>query len=220
MRSLSAWTSAACAAAACSAIAPASAEVFTLDADAFPQGTNLSTALDNLSGGDLSVRVNTSESNSSTVDLFASRAASDPNGELKFGFARNTDLFREDNFSSRSSLEALFNGELGAAAQVSVSSDNAGQIPVVGNPLVTLTAFDSLGAIIDTDSLLATPSPQTLSVENTLLADIARITVSGQDFFDLDDLVLTTIPEPGSLALLGLGCGLIGSATWRRRRTA
>lgn len=81
---------------------------------------------------------------------------------------------------------------------------------------VILTAFDTGGGVIDTDTSVADSGM--LVVNSPLgIKSIEATTGSTTNTAVFDQLAFPAIPEPGALALLGLGAALMG---WPRRRAA
>jgi hypothetical protein len=99
----------------------------------------------------------------------------------------------------------------------------ANEVDVNGNGIPNLFAFSWNGALVVTESDVVGPTAYTL-LSFTLLAtssatDIEFTFASDPAFWDFDNVSAVdvgTAPEPGSLALLALGGGMI--AAFRRRR--
>lgn len=116
--------------------------------------------------------------------------------------AINTDAFGGD-------ITGFFLGPVTAVDFISVYAGDSGG----DSDTVTLFGYDALNNLVDSDTFTGL-SAQTLSISG---AGITRFEIIQSGLIGIDDFTFnaTSVPEPGTLALLGMG--LAGVAFSKRR---
>lgn len=196
------------------------AAIITVDPDAFSDGTDISNAFNGVTlsvidGGGGPVFSRTDGAASTGSRTFGNSAASGAIPELIW--------FEGDGFNPNPPGPGpVLRVDFGVSTDF-VAIDIINQDTFDGGVLRAFNAFDvEIATVLSivTGQFGAAPAPQILSV-SLGAADIAYVTVAGQsaqDSVHLDNLQfnqITTIPEPGVVALLGLG--LMGMGFVRRR---
>ena len=190
----------------CAAAGPAFGALIVVDADAFAEGTNLSAAFPGVTlshggggfgggPGIFAVRPD------NKVEPFNAST-----GSLVFGTDTQGDfphLFREQGFAN---LRADF-----ATATDSVSIDF---ISNNGSDFGFLQAFDAANNLLGsyTTADLSLNQFETMTINATGIAYILASGLNGASSGGLDNLKFGTVPEPGTLALLGLAFAGLGFA--------
>lgn len=98
-----------------------------------------------------------------------------------------------------------------------------GATPVqIGGTMVSYsaTAFPATTTFVDQTFSLGEVLPGDAWAGKQIGIQLVAANGTGAGYWDLDNVRLeaNVVPEPGTWALLGLGCGLVGVASWRRTR--
>jgi len=119
---------------------------------------------------------------------------------------------------------AIWNEEQGGVGLINVSFGDAfGNFAATTGPFTILPTNNPLGSSYGATLMGFSSPPNTryvkLQLSNCPQQNAQFIGCSlGEVAFTVDDTQITSVPEPGSLALAGLGC--VAAGTLRRRKTA
>lgn len=127
----------------------------------------------------------------------------------------------QQGFSYRLSVGVLGAGGIpeGASLQLGLyyRDDANNMVNVSTTPIAyTATAFPTVTHLIDYTVDIPTVQPGDAWAGRNIGISLFSISGTGAGYWDLDNVRLTEVPEPGSAALLGLG---FGAFFWRRLRS-